>query len=103
MDKLNVLMNKGNLSEEEETTMKKLKEEIDNMYIEMAKGAFVRSRAKWLEQGERNSSYFFALEKRNHKRNNLTTLKINDNITSNSLDISRHVGTFYSNIYSISV
>ena len=69
------------------------------MYIEMAKGAFVRSRAKWLEQGERNSSYFFALEKRNRKRNNLPTLKINDNITSNSLDISRYVGTFYSNIY----
>ena len=60
MDKLNVLMTKDNLSEEEEITLKKLKEEIDNMYIEMAKGAFVRSQAKWLKQGERNLSYFFA-------------------------------------------
>lgn len=99
MNNLNILMMKNNLSEEEETIMKKLKEEIDDMYIDMAKGAFVRSRAKWLEQGEKNSSYFFALEKRNRKRNNLTTLKIDNNITSNSLDISRYVGTFYSNIY----
>lgn len=99
MNNLNILMMKNNLSEEEETIMKKLKEEIDDMYIDMAKGAFVRSRAKWLEQGEKNSSYFFALEKRNRKRNNLTTLKIDNNIISNSLDISRYVGTFYSNIY----
>lgn len=29
-----------------------LQENLDNLYIEKAKGAFIRSRAKWLEQGE---------------------------------------------------
>lgn len=68
MDELNALI-KDKLSENEEIRIKKLKEEIDNMYIDMTKGAFIRSRAKWLEKGERNSSYYFALEKRNRKRN----------------------------------
>lgn len=93
------LMKKDNLSEDEEIKLKRLKEEIDNAYINMAKGAFIRSRAKWLELGERNSSYFFALEKRNQKRNNISALKIDDNIITNHLDISKYVGSFYSNTY----
>lgn len=67
---------------------------MDNLYIVMAKGAFIRSRAKWLEQGEKNSSSnFFALEKRNRKRN-IVSLKINDNITNNPSDISKYVCSF---------
>lgn len=99
MNELNTLMKKNNLSEDEEVKLKKLKEELDNAYINMAKGAFIRSRAKWLELGEKNSSYFFALEKRNQKRNNISALKIDDNIITNHLDISKYVGSFYSNIY----
>ncbi len=99
MNELHSLLLKASLSEEEQIKMKSLKVEIDNLYINMAKGAFVRSRAKWLEQGEKNSSYFFALEKRNRKRNNIVSLKINDNITNNPSDISKYVYSFYSNIY----
>lgn len=99
MNELHSLLLKTSLSEEEQIQMKRLKEDIDNLYIDMAKGAFIRSRAKWLEQGEKNSSYFFALEKRNRKRNNIVSLKINDNITNNPSDISKCVCSFYSNIY----
>ena len=62
INELNTLMKKDNPSEDEEIKLKRLKEELDNAYINMAKGAFIRSRAKWLELGERNSSYFFALQ-----------------------------------------
>lgn len=37
----------------------------------------MRSRAKWLEEEETNSSYFFALDKRNCHRNSPSTLTIN--------------------------
>lgn len=50
MNELHSLLLKASLSEEEQITTKRLKVEIDNLYINMAKGAFVRSRAKWLEQ-----------------------------------------------------
>ena len=43
------------------------------------KGAILRSRARWHEQGEHNTKYFLNLEKRNHCRKNVTKLKINDN------------------------
>lgn len=92
-------MKKDALSDDEEIKLKRLKEEIDNAYINIAKGAFIRSKAKWLELGERNSSYFFALEKRNQRRNNISALKIDNNITTNYLDISKHVGSFYKDIY----
>ncbi len=41
-----------------------IQSQLDLIYLDLAKGAFIRSRAKWLEEGEKNTSNFFALEKR---------------------------------------
>lgn len=35
--------------------LNKLQHELDELYTERAKGAFIRSRVKWIEEGERNS------------------------------------------------
>ena len=40
-----------------------LQYKLDELYIEKAKGAYIRSRSKWLEEDEQNSAYFFRLEK----------------------------------------
>jgi hypothetical protein len=37
---------------------------LDCIYEEKAGGAFVRSKRKWMEEGEKNTKYFFNLEKR---------------------------------------
>ena len=47
------------------------------------KGAILRSKARWHEHGERNTRYFFNLEKRNHTRKTVTKLKIGDNKPTN--------------------
>lgn len=99
MEELNTLLNKTNINENEEVRITILKEEIDKYYIDLAKGAFIRSRCKWLENGEKNSSYFFALEKRNQKRNNIAKLNSGTQILSNPKDISKYVENFYHNIY----
>lgn len=44
------------------------------MFINKAKGAFIRSKAKWLEKGEQNSSYFFKLEKQRQTKNSINKL-----------------------------
>lgn len=31
---------------------------LNEMYLNKAKGAFVRSRKRWIEEGEQNSVYF---------------------------------------------
>ena len=38
----------------------------DQIYKDIVRGAFVRSRRKWMEEGEKNTKYF--LEKRNAGR-----------------------------------
>lgn len=99
INQLQLLSSKHHLSEDESETLKSLSEELDRMYVNLAKGAFIRSRAKWLEKGEKNSSYFFALEKRNRKRNNITSLNINGVICSDPNNISNHITSFYNKLY----
>ena len=36
---------------------------LDDFYKSKAKGAYIRSRKRWIEKGEQNSAYFFRLEK----------------------------------------
>lgn len=64
----------------------------------MARGAFIRSRAKWLEEGEKNSSYFF--EKRNGQRKALTSPNINGTKSTDPFSISEFVPAVYKDLYS---
>lgn len=59
----------------------------------------MRSRAKWFEEGEKNTSYFFSLERRNYARNSILSLKINENISSNPSDIASFAYSFYEKLY----
>ncbi len=79
-----------------------LKEDLDVLYAEKAKGAFVRSRAKWLEFGERNSTYFFNLEKRRGDLKRISALDVNGILTSDEAKISKFVADFYQQLYSSS-
>ena len=48
--------------------MQSVKKKLDNWYTYKCKGAFIRSRDKWIEYGEISSKYFLQLEKRNAKK-----------------------------------
>ena len=99
LDILEPLLKKDNLSDTEQAKLLELQNDMDDLCTEAAKGAFIRSRARWLEKGERNSSYFFALEKRNKKRNAMSALKINDQVNTDPKDIAEYVSSFYSRLY----
>lgn len=49
--------------------------ELHQMVQEQSFGAQVRSRAKWAEEGERSTKYFFNLEKQNASLNTIKQLK----------------------------
>ncbi len=63
--KNNAIKNKSKISElEKEIKLtrnsqeaKNIEAELDSLYSEKAKGAQIRSRAKWVEEGEKNSNY----------------------------------------------
>ena len=64
------------------------------------RGTILRSRARWHEEGERNSKYFYNLEKRNYSKKVVTKLKLKDgSFTTNQLDILNEEKEFYQNLY----
>ena len=84
-----------------------LKTELERTKCKLSKiagiktrGTIVRSKARWYEHGERNSKYFYNLEKRNQKKKHITSLGNNngDKIT-NSKDILEEEERFFDEIY----
>ena len=54
------------------------------------KEAMFRSKARWFEQGEKPTKYFFNLEKRNYDRRVVKELKDeNDQILTNFKDVNK--------------
>lgn len=59
-------------------------------------GNIIRSRAEWVELGEKNTNFFLNLEKRNYKMKHITRLKISDTEhTENSGEIMKLHNNFY--------
>lgn len=88
-----------NMSEVQKANLHTLQLKLDQLYISKAKGAFIRSRAKWLEEGEQNSSYFFKLEKQRQNKNGITHLTVNGSVVDNPKDIAKICGNFYETLY----
>ncbi|KAK2647756.1 hypothetical protein Ddye_015245 [Dipteronia dyeriana] len=59
-----------------------------------------RSRVKWLQDGDRNLSFFHAPVRRRQYQNALSSLSINGVFSDDCLIISDHMIEFYSNIFS---
>ena len=66
-------------------------------------GIIVRSRAHWYEYGEKNSKYFFNLEKRNHIKKHIRKLRMCGVITTDPFKILEAEKTFYENFTNPSV
>ena len=77
------------------------KEELENIRKEEVKGIFLRSKAKWIEEGEKPTKYFCHLEKRNYTNKTVTKLINNEGETINSqLEILTEIENFYFRLYS---
>ena len=76
------------------------KQKLESMNKVKTEGVLLRSKAKWVEHGERNTKYFLNLEKRNHKEKHITKLKINEtnHVTQPHL-IREQMRSFYENLY----
>lgn len=68
---------------------------LDEMYLRKAREAYIRSRAKWLEEGEKNSAYLCGLEKKRQERNAVNVLLINDVECTDPKPLSNEVHRFY--------
>lgn len=99
ISRISSLNNLQQLNEENQLELNQLQIKLDHFYTEKAKGAFVRSRAKWIEDGEKNSNYFFNLEKNRQRKKNILKLHINGNINERQEDINEYITNFYKTLY----
>ena len=88
----------GNLTDEEQIMLSECQDKLDNIYRRKAEGAFIRSRTKWLEEGEKCSSFFFNLEKSKNKKQTIDILNIHGSSVTDSKIIASFCSDFYSNL-----
>lgn len=96
---INKLCCKQDLSLDEQLQLHNFQSQLDKLFLEKANGAYVRSRARWIEEGEKNSSYFFNLEKQRQAKKKIQSLNI-EGVTTNDQDqVNEEILQFYSNLY----
>ena len=79
----------------------RIQEKLEKLYKYECKGAGIRSRVKWMEDGEKNTNYFLSLEKKNGEKKLITQLKIRDKkkVVTDQQHILREVKRFYEELY----
>ena len=76
-----------------------LKNELEAHRKEQLKGVFIRSKARWVEPGEKPSTYFCSLEKRNYVTKALTILIDKNNVLETQKQIEKEVVDVYKTLY----
>ena len=72
--------------------------------LETAKGAQVRSRIRWVEEGESSSAYFFRLERKKAADRWISALRETDGtIVSSPADLCRSFASFYMSLFTADV
>ena len=83
---------------EEQIRLKK--NELESIMQYKTKGAIIRSKARWYNEGEKNSKYFLNLENRHCRRKTIMQIKAsNGSYVTNDLDILEECNSFNSMLY----
>ena len=87
-----------------EEQLRETKAEFNKLIEEKTKGAMIRSKATWCEEGERPTKYFLNLEKRNSNNKTISKLLLdNGSIITNTEDIINAQKEFYNKLYTTSL
>ncbi|MGI9312030.1 MAG: RNA-directed DNA polymerase, partial [Alphaproteobacteria bacterium] len=79
------------------------KSELQGLYNHKLRGIMIRSRAQWVEHGERNSRFFLNLENRNNGIHYIEKIQdTSGNIVIGCRDVLNCLKNFYSNLYDYS-
>ena len=84
----------------EQELLKEKQEELTNIRDFRLRGVLLRSRARWVEDGEKVTSYFCSLEKRNYVNKCISKLTLdNDLEITDKLHIANEIKCFYEKLY----
>ena len=89
------------LTEDEDKLWINTKNELEEKYSEIARGMLFRSKVRWIEEGEKNSKYFFSLEKaRYNAKTCYKMLHEGEEITHPQLILNKQK-QFYEELYDV--
>ena len=80
--------------------LERIKTKLSKIASVKTRGTIIRSRARWYEHGEKNSKYFYNLEKTNQRKKHITSLKISDHTKlTDPKEILEEEERFFKEIY----
>ena len=82
-----------------QTKLNDYRNEIERIIEYRTKGAILRSKTRWHNEGEKNTKYFLNLEKRQYKQGTISRLKRNENdYVTTDKEILHECKTFYKDL-----
>jgi len=105
LNRLDSLLADKNLCNEKRNILlsewKSLKIIVDEFYSNKARGSFIRSRAKWIEEGEKSSRYFLNLERSRQENNIIHELLCDESQTmvNDTEGLLKMAKLFYERLY----
>ena len=97
---INTLLTTNPDDENLQEKLKINKQKYEIISIHKARGAQVRSRIKYIEEGERNTKYFLGIEKTKGSQNTIQELKQDNESITDPEDVLSKIKVFYQNLYS---
>ena len=79
--------------------LNEVKAKIDYLENKQIEGVIFRSRARWVEEGERSSKYFFSLEKRNYNAKLMRKINMGGKVCTEQKEILKAQRDFYKALY----
>ena len=87
-------------SESQVKELQKAQQDLEDFYQKKANSVIFRSRAKWVEDGEKSTKYFFNLEKANYRYKTVHQLEVEGQLIKDSDKILQECGRYYKELYS---
>ncbi len=77
----------------------KLKQQLDAIHITATRGAEIRSKALWAQEGEKSSKFFLNLEKSRGRQKAMSSLKTENAVLTDQKDIMEEQVRYYKDLY----
>lgn len=93
-------MNRSNFTVETKDELSNKQKELELIRKNRLQGQCIRSKVKWIEEGEKPSKYFISLESRNFSSKIIPKVEKEDGSTVfNQFEILNELRMFYDNLY----
>ena len=99
IDGVNEMLSINPSSTQLQNKLKILQQKYEILSIHKARGAQIRSRVKYIEDGEKNTKYFLGIEKSRGSQNTIQELKNNNKIITNPQKILNEVKQYYACLF----